>query len=65
MDLVIKSRFRDLLDDYDAMLNEAAELIKKADVSVKDKDLLYSALGHMAANWSVFSEIVKKVTEKE
>ena len=59
----LKRHLRSVVEDFDAMLYEAAELIAKSDVKQEDSVKLYSVLGHIAANVSVLNEIINKINE--
>ena len=59
----IKRRLRTVVEDFDVMLSEAAELIAASDVKHEDSVKLYGVFGHIAANVSVLSEIVNKINE--
>lgn len=62
-----KRHLKTVAEDFDAMLYEAAEVIRKsrATLKVAEIDELYKVLGCLAADLSVFSEIVSRIEDNK
>ncbi len=59
----IKHHLKALVEDFEAMLGDAASFIAQVDLKHEDSVKLYGVLGHIAANVSVLSEIVNKIND--
>lgn len=59
----IKKHLKALVEDFEAMLGDAASFIARVDLKQEDSVKLYSVLGHIAANVLVLSEIVNKIND--
>lgn len=59
----LKRHLLTVVEDFDAMLSDAASLVAKTDIKQEDSVKLYSVLGHIAANVSALSEIVNKIND--
>ena len=59
----IKKHLKVLVEDFDAMLGDAASFIARVDLKHEDSVKLYGVLGHIAANVYVLSEIVNKIND--
>lgn len=58
-----KENLESMVSKFDGALYEAAEVIRKSRGVLKtdEIDALYGVLGHLAADLSVFSEIVERL----
>ena len=65
--LEAKRRLHGIVEEFDAMLLHAADAIRKsrATLKVAEIDELYKVLGCMAADFSVFSELVDRIEDNK